>query len=229
MLKRDSNLAAYIRALMKEGGIKSARQLAEKAKITPQGLNKILRGETQGISLEIAKKLGKALNQHPMNFISLAPGMIDMLPIQHEEKYALAGVVGVYHLNFPDGSILGVGQDFTKTWLIENHTRQDWLGCRFLSLDNGVIPMFSQNGIEIPIIPALLAKQSAVELGTIHAGACATVSIDFQTPYFPGNYLSHWRLLDESGQNCFPDIYSISCRIEVMELLELPSKTQKNQ
>lgn len=90
----------------------------------------------------------------------------------------------VRDVNMPAGTVLQKGQEFTKTWKVQNNGTCDWMFQYRLVLLSG-----AGSGISSDYI----AKQVAV-------WSWSEVSVRGNAPNKPGTYTSYWRMADGAGR-----------------------------
>ncbi len=96
-------------------------------------------------------------------------------------------------VNFPPGSVLLPGQNFTKTWKVQNTGTCPWLYQYRLKLLSG------------DLYGAALVKLGSL----IPVGQWTEVSLNMDAPKQPGNYVSYWRMAD-SNNNMFGSTLVVS-------------------
>ena len=90
----------------------------------------------------------------------------------------------VTDVNYPDGSIVTPGQNFTKTWRLKNVGTCTWTPSYAVVFSNGS----SMNG---PATQALT--------GNVNPGQTVDISVNLTAPGSPGDYTGYWKLRDGSG------------------------------
>lgn len=86
-------------------------------------------------------------------------------------------------VTIPAGTVMQKGQNFTKTWKVQNTGTCPWMPQYRLEL---------VSGSEFGAGPTKIQKQVAVN-------DWAEVSVNLDTPRQPGKYTSYWRMADSSG------------------------------
>lgn len=100
-------------------------------------------------------------------------------------------------VNFPPGSVLLPGQNFTKTWKVQNTGTCPWMYQYRLTLVGG-----DQFGAAL------------VKLGSmIPVNQWTEVSINMDAPNKEGNYANYWRMAD-SNNNAFGATLVVSFKVE---------------
>lgn len=89
-------------------------------------------------------------------------------------------------VTIPDGTVVGTGQTFTKTWRFKNIGVCTWDSRYTLIFDVGdqINPVDGQTSLPLP---------------TVAPGAEVELSVEFQAPTKSGTYRSYWRLRNPDG------------------------------
>jgi hypothetical protein len=90
----------------------------------------------------------------------------------------------VRDVTIPDGSILGPGKNFTKTWRLQNVGSCTWNSSYALIFING-------DGMSAPSVVGLS--------GNVYPGETVDVSVNLVAPTNKGQYRSYWKLRNASG------------------------------
>jgi len=95
-------------------------------------------------------------------------------------------------VTIPDGSIIGAGQPFTKTWAVRNTGICHWGA--YLELRHvGGHPLGSAEPLPLP---------------DTSPGERAELSLEMRAPDEPGTYRSDWRLCEAEGECFGPALYA---------------------
>lgn len=93
----------------------------------------------------------------------------------------------VADVNYPDGSVLGKGEAFTKTWRFKNSGSTTWNSeFSIIYLEGNLLGRNDETTFS-------LASETA-------PGKTADISIPFTAPSEPGEYYSIWKLFNPAGQ-----------------------------
>ncbi len=92
-------------------------------------------------------------------------------------------------INIPDDSVMTAGEDFTKTWLVENTGNTTW----------------NQNYKIVHINGHPMTGSTSQSVPNAAPGDQVQVSVSLTVPDTPGTQFSDWRLQDDKG-NLFGDI-----------------------
>jgi hypothetical protein len=99
--------------------------------------------------------------------------------------YGCSNLAFVRHVNYPDETVMSPGQNFTKTWKVENNGTCDWLfGYRLTVVDGGNMD---------PTIHGSLGK-------LVKPGSWAELSATLSAPTKAGTYTAYFRFSDGSHQ-----------------------------
>jgi hypothetical protein len=118
----------------------------------------------------------------------LSPTVTGTLPTATVNSSALAygcsNLAFVRDVNYPNGTVVKPGQEFTKTWKVENNGTCDWLFAYRLAFVSGtdVDPIFRTLG------------------RLVSPGSWAEISVVISAPTQPGTYSSYFRFSDGSHQ-----------------------------
>lgn len=130
-----------------------------------------------------------------------SPTVTGTLPTATVNSSALGN--GCYNLsfvrdvNYPNGTVVKPGQNFTKTWKVENNGTCDWLYVYrfvFVSGDN-FDPAWGNLG------------------KVVKPGTWAELSINFDAPNKPGTYSAYWRFSD-GGAKVFGATLGVTIKVE---------------
>lgn len=121
-----------------------------------------------------------------------------VLQNRYEHNGDSYGVVGE---TVADGTVITGGDSFTKTWTIKNLSNKTWEGRVLQCVDAHVS---AEPDFKNPT-QQLLPCQSTIHLPNIAPNRQVTIAVIFKTPNQSGQYQSQWKLLDENGQDCFPN------------------------
>jgi hypothetical protein len=90
----------------------------------------------------------------------------------------------VRDVTIPDGTDMDPGEEFTKTWRLQNSGSCTWT-------DDFAIVFYDGDQ---------LSEDDTINLDErVAPGENADISVDMVAPFAPGEYRSEWRLADESG------------------------------
>lgn len=102
----------------------------------------------------------------------------------------------VADVNFPDGSVVKPGEQFVKTWRLQNTGKTTWTKeYSVLYLEGALYGRDNQLMFKLP--------------AEVKPGEFYEVSVPFTAPTSPGSYSSYWKLYNSSGF-VFGDAFSIN-------------------
>ena len=87
-------------------------------------------------------------------------------------------------VNYPDGTVVTPGQNFTKTWRIKNTGTCAWTPSYAIVFSDG-------NSMSGPSTQALV--------GNVNPGQTIDISVNLTAPATSGEYTGNWRIRDASG------------------------------
>lgn len=102
-----------------------------------------------------------------------------------------------------ESTVITAGDSFTKTWTIKNLSNQTWEGRVLQCIDENIPDDINYKN---PDIEHLFPCQAEIYLPSIPANRQVTIAVIFKTPHTAGRYVSKWKIIDENGQDCFPDM-----------------------
>lgn len=106
--------------------------------------------------------------------------------------------VFITDVTIPDGTLMAPGQNFDKTWRIQNSGTCTWTATyKAVFTGSGTGPM---GGISTPI-----GKQVA-------PGETIDITVEFVAPTSPGDYVSWWKLQNDSG-TFFGTPFSVAIKV----------------
>ena len=105
-------------------------------------------------------------------------------------------------LSIPDGTILKPGQQFTKTWRVQNNGTCDWENYKLVFVRGNLMGGNS---------PSLLPKVSA--------GSTHDISLELFAPSYQGEYSGYWQIQSEKGSLIGPELHYT---------IQIPSPTPTN-
>ena len=108
----------------------------------------------------------------------------------------------VQDLSIPDGTILKPGQQFTKTWRVQNNGTCDWENYKLVFVRGNLMGGNS---------PSLLPKVSA--------GSTHDLSLELFAPSYHGDYSGYWQIQSDKGSLIGPELHYT---------IQIPSPTATN-
>jgi transcriptional regulator with XRE-family HTH domain len=96
-------------------------------------------------------------------------------------------------VTLPDGSLVTVGAELTKTWRLENAGAAPWIRMRLVRVG-------PCDGMGV------LASPPSVPIPTTGPGEQVDISVSLRAPLTPGTSIAIWKMVDEGGQLVFPDL-----------------------
>lgn len=105
-------------------------------------------------------------------------------------------------LSIPDGTILKPGQQFTKTWRVQNNGTCDW-----------------ENYKLVFVRGSLMGGNSPTLLPKVSAGSTLDISLELFAPSYQGEYSGYWQIQSEKGSLIGPELHYT---------IQIPSPTPTN-
>lgn len=106
-------------------------------------------------------------------------------------------------VTIPDGSVLEVNQQVTKSWELQNGGLVPWSN-RFLQRQG---PHEAKGRLRSPV---------RVPIPTTLPGESCIISVDLVAPAAPGSCYAEWKMVDEHGAFCFPGPTSVYVSVDVV-------------
>lgn len=213
----NERFSDYIEVQRKKTKI-SKTALAEQAGISRQGLYKILNGDVDQIYLSTLVKLAIPLRVHPIMLIRhlLANWEFPSPPIDGALRGGDAvGFVG--DVTYPDNSIVMVKQQFRKIWCLQNIGNQTWIGYSLKCFDNDIHIATDRKDLGSPdVFRGLKPVTRTVAIPEVEPGGVVDITVDFTAPDYPCSAVSYWKMVDDNGDICFPELQGLSCLVQVI-------------
>ncbi len=138
------------------------------------------------------------------------PTVTGTLPTATVNSSALAfgcsNLAFVQDVNYPNGTVVKPGQNFTKTWKVENTGSCDWLY---------TYRLIFVSGTDFDAATGTLGK-------LVHSGDWTQLSVNLDAPKKAGTYSAYWRFSD--GTNMFGATLGVT--IKVQEPTPVPANTK---
>lgn len=128
----------------------------------------------------------------------IASPVVVKVPTQPQSSTADSALF-VADVTFPDGSVVKPGEQFVKTWRLQNNGKTTW------TKDYAVLYL---EGVLYGKDNQLMFKLPA----EVKPGEFADISVPFTAPSAPGNYSSYWKLYNSSGF-VFGDAFSVNISV----------------
>jgi hypothetical protein len=145
-------------------------------------------------------------------YYSATPGTITptgTLPTPTVNSSALAvgcnNLAFIRDVNIPAGTVFEKGQDFKKTWKVQNTGTCDWTRQYFL----------------VPAGGDTLGGEAMKITKVVTVWDWSEVSVELQAPKTPGKYTSYWRV--SNGQSAFGATLSVTIVVKEVAPTSVPS------
>jgi transcriptional regulator with XRE-family HTH domain len=173
------------------------QQLAERATLSRQTLNKLLRSPAQRaqqqslVSISSFLLLAQALRVHPAWVIEgLFTDVVLDLPV--ETRMGQGRSPHVHDLNHPAGVQLAPGTRFTKRWRVSNPTAAAWVGVSLVCQDRALVLISNTTGEPLHAAGSLVPDAARMALPDLAPGAWADIEMSFTAPLTSGASVSRW-------------------------------------
>ncbi|WP_227430060.1 NBR1-Ig-like domain-containing protein [Psychrobacter sp. I-STPA6b] len=118
----------------------------------------------------------------------------------------------------PDGSLVCVNERFCKTWRIQNTGNTQWSGrklqCQqnndFLQQQASLQPFTKEYNFHITPLTNI------IDIPDTKPGETVDLSVAFIAPSIPTTVFSYWKMVDETGQLCFPNSIGVYLQVQVV-------------
>lgn len=216
-----NDFSAYIRRNARLQSL-SLSQLAQRSQISRQTLYKIMEGDTEA-KISTIIRLSAILQVHPLDMMRAFFGTQHLpLDTSPKSKYASDASSFIEDITIPDNMRVWVNQTFTKIWKIHNTGNMAWIKRRLICADpklhfhvtDEVSGEFAPPASERRLIPA----QDSVPIPDTQPGQTVQLSVEFTAPPYPGTQISYWKIVDEAGEICFPELEGLSCLVQVIAI-----------
>ncbi len=226
MTRATTTLKDFIEDFCADKGI-SKKQLAEYAGITRATLYNMMKNDNSTTLINLAK-LAQVMNVHPQYLVQLEwskyhlSGMLPT-PIEAlvEPKTSFSTLEDSSHFiseTIPDGSLMKIGEVFTKTWRLQNTGNTDWLD-RWLVCQDPEVSAYDQPHLKkfsdnrcVTLTP----EAKRVPILPTKIGEIVDVSVQFTAPTVPVNIVSYWKMTTADGEICFPESIGVSVNIRTV-------------
>jgi len=217
-------LSQYIHIRIKELGI-SKTKVIERAHISRNGFYKILdERTTDEIKLSTFISLAVALNVHPLVLIRYYfSGWVRPIRIRslQNTKYPNDYSGFVRDVTIPDNSVVTINQSFEKIWEIQNLGSIAWENRRLVCQDEDLIVTKKSGETAVPLsstLANLIPLEKEIPIPTTPPNATVQLAVQFRAPDCPCTTISYWKMVDEFGGICFPEMRGVACQVRVVAI-----------
>jgi transcriptional regulator with XRE-family HTH domain len=216
-MKGDS-LREYLEDRRQELGL-TMKDVAKRAKISRQALYKLLKGSAKEARLSTLIQLAKAVEVHPIQMLRQIFWEIKPPPSRLESKYPGDYSGFVEDVTIPDNETVTAGSVFEKIWRINNLGSFVWENRR-LVCDDEELMVFRKHGDNLEPLEKidLVPLEREVPIPTTKPGETVDISVTFQAPIYPCTTISYWKMVDAEGDECFPQLRGLNCRVRVVAI-----------
>lgn len=210
-------LADFIRRRMRERGT-NIRKLAAAAKTTRQTLYNLLKPVTKHPGVPLLRQLEDALDLPRHSLVAIAYGKREAhLFATTSSKYPDDYSRFVGDITVPDKSPVIVNEIFEKIWEIANIGKVVWAGRR-LRCDDAQFELVHKRSDTVISSGhlSLHPLQSETPIAVTLPGQSVRISVMFKAPRYPCHTLSYWKMVDGSGDLCFPNLLGVYCEVIVV-------------
>jgi Ig-like domain from next to BRCA1 gene len=191
----------------------SLAEVCRRASISRQTLYSLNQVPQKLPALQTVVSLADVLQVHPMRLLQL---IFDGIPVaqQLKRRQTRGDQSAFVQETIPDGTLVLFGEQFSKTWELQNVGRVPWEG-RYLQCMDEEIVVYSRIGGELKIAENLVAQVNRIPVPTTLPGEMVKLTVNFTAPAMPGTFLSYWKSVFEDGAVCFPKAQGLSVKVRV--------------
>ncbi|HJV72466.1 NBR1-Ig-like domain-containing protein [Ideonella sp.] len=213
-------LAAFLLRRCRELGL-SKTELCQVAGISRETFYRLLRGDLHNVTFKTLLGLAAALHTAPLHlarliYHELGAASLTLLPTRHDGDHASF----VRDVTYPDGEVVSAGQEFVKTWEVQNTGSITWEGRSYRCEDAHLVLARRENdGSLTPVLDAnLIPDRWDIPCPPTPPEAIIQVSVTFRAPPLPCTALSLWKMYDADGRLSFPQFSGLWCKVQVLRL-----------
>jgi len=216
--KTPDNFAGYVDARIKELGL-DFKTAAARAKMTRQGLYKLLDSNGEKAQLSTIINLANAIKVHPFVLLRLIFNNL-IHKFTEENALHLHDASGfITDITLPDGVAVYAKQNLVKTWEIVNNGSIDWIDRYLVCVDEKLEVTATAADFAAPHLKrGLIPQQTRTPIPLTHPGQSVQLTVNLIAPDYPGSFISYWKMVDNAGNFCFPTLQGLSCLVTVISI-----------
>jgi transcriptional regulator with XRE-family HTH domain len=210
--------ASYLRQRMNEKRL-TISETAKRAQISRGALNKYLSLEVRDGKLSTFVQLARVLDEHPLKLLSIFFNGWDFAEqnANRTESIAVGDDVGfISDLDLPDNYPVARSATFEKSWELKNVGKVPWLNRRMICIDEEVQVSSQKEALHDHRFTGLQPLTPEIEVPTTMPSENVILTVKFKAPSYPGTMISHWKMIDEDGNYCYPNTLGIFCKVQVL-------------
>lgn len=211
------DLGAFLKETIREQEI-SISNLARRASLSRESIYRLIRGDSKEPDLSTIVRIGRVLQIHPIVLLrQLFRGweFQDLEQPNAAKKLDAIGFLG--DMTYPDNAIVSVATEFTKIWEIQNIGESPWQGRKMRCIDDVINIMTDDNQFTLSTgNRGLLPSLNEVEIEETAPGETVCISVAFKAPDYPCTAISYWKMINATGEFCFPEHEGLSCTVKVV-------------
>ena len=164
------------------------------------------------------------LNVHPLVLIRLLfkdKTRTFRVPQLQETKYDKDYSGFVRDVTIPDNSVVTENQIFEKIWEIQNLGEVEWINRRLVCQDEELIVTKKSGESATPLsssLAHLIPLEKEIPIPTTPPNATVQLAVQFRAPDCPCTTISYWKMVDEFGGICFPEMRGVACQVRVVAI-----------
>lgn len=207
----DKDLAGFLRCRMRELKLTNI-DVARRAGLARQTWHRLLSGDIGEAKLSTLIRIANALETHPMQLVRIyfTSKQLNPEPERYTKPDYNSGFIA--DVTYPDNSLVGIGQEFIKTWEIINLGTQAWKSLYLTCVDDFSITKHKDNSMQYGLLP----ERKAIVVPETAANKTVRLSVKFKAPSLPCTVISHWKLVDQQGEILLPEHEGLYCLVKVV-------------
>ncbi len=213
-MDEKTNLGVYIRKRYEELGLTSLGEVASNIGVSRRALYNWIESGSE-IKISNLLKLARVLKVHPVELLRIVSREFIAYPVHSKpaKRFDDAGFIGE---TIPDGSIVGSGARFRKSWTIRNIGTTTWEERKLVCQDRAEELYIKQGDDYIPFNTCQLRPDSTqLSIPLTPPGETVELAVDFEAPILPGRAISIWKMVDREGSLCYPQKPGYWCEVVV--------------
>ncbi len=213
----EKGFKEFLKERIKKLGL-SMSEVARRANVSRPELYKMLEGDAEA-KISTLLGLAKALEIQPIDLLRQIFYQIKPPPSRLKSKTPGDFSGFVADVTYPDNETVTAGSEFTKIWRIQNLGTVNWENRRLVCVDEEMM-LYRKEGKEFTKMERidLLPIEREVPIPTTQPGETVDIAVIFRAPIYPCTTVSYWKMVDAAGEECFPQLKGIWCKVTVVAL-----------
>ncbi len=211
------DLGNFISEHVKKHNI-NIKRLCENTGISRSTFYTLKNGERKEPNLSTITSVARHLKIHPLILMRQLFHGWEFDAKQANTKYPRDCTGFVQDITIPDNSAVFVNSTFVKTWEIQNTGRVAWKKRSLVCVDADLEvtttcnAKFSTPNSQRGLKPTI----REISMPPIQPGEKVRLSVQYTAPAYPCTVVSFWKMVDQSGNYCFPENEGLFCQVCVV-------------